>query len=68
MVIIADGVRSDVLARAIATGDLPALAGLREEGSLSTITSAFPSVTGPAYAPFIMGRYPGGIGLPGLRW
>ena len=27
-------------------------------GSLSTITSAFPSVTGPAYAPFIMGRYP----------
>jgi hypothetical protein len=25
-------------------------------------------VTGPAYAPFIMGRYPGSIGLPGLRW
>ena len=66
--IIADGVRPDVLARAIARGDLPALAGLREEGSFSTITSAFPSVTGPAYAPFIMGRYPGSIGLPGLRW
>ena len=68
VVVIADGVRPDVLARAIARGDLPALAGLREEGSLSTITSAFPSVTGPAYAPFIMGRYPGSIGLPGLRW
>jgi hypothetical protein len=66
--IIADGVRPDVLARSIARGDLPALAGLREEGSLSTVTSAFPSVTGPAYAPFIMGRYPGGVGLPGLRW
>jgi hypothetical protein len=66
--IIADGVRPDVLAAAIARGDLPALAGLREEGSLSTITSAFPSVTGPAYAPFIMGRYPGSVGLPGLRW
>jgi hypothetical protein len=66
--IIADGVRPDVLARSIAKGDLPALAGLREEGSLSTVTSAIPSVTGPAYAPFIMGRYPGSVGLPGLRW
>ena len=68
MLIIADGVRPDVLAGAIARGDLPALAGLRDEGSLSTVTSAFPSVTGPAYAPFIMGRYPGSVGLPGLRW
>jgi hypothetical protein len=68
VVLIADGVRPDVLARAIARGELPALAGLLEEGSLSTVTSAFPSVTGPAYAPFIMGRYPGSIGLPGLRW
>ena len=66
--IIADGVRPDVLARSIARGDLPALAALRDEGSLSTVTSAFPSVTGPAYAPFIMGRYPGSVGLPGLRW
>jgi hypothetical protein len=32
------------------------------------VTSVFPSVTGPAYAPFLMGRYPGEIGLPGLRW
>jgi arylsulfatase A-like enzyme len=68
VVIIADGVRSDVLTAAIDRGDLPALAALRNEGSLSTITSAFPSVTGPAYAPFLMGRYPGSIGLPGLRW
>jgi Type I phosphodiesterase / nucleotide pyrophosphatase len=66
--IIADGVRSDALARSIDGGNLPALAALRDEGQLSTITSAFPSVTGPAYAPFIMGRYPGSVGLPGLRW
>ena len=66
--IIADGVRPDVLARSVDTGKLPALAALRSEGSLSTITSAFPSVTGPAYAPFLMGRYPGSVGLPGLRW
>ena len=49
-------------------GVIPALASLREEGSFSSVTSAFPSVTGPAYAPFIMGRYPGSVGLPGLRW
>jgi arylsulfatase A-like enzyme len=66
--IIADGVRPDALGRSIDGGHLPALAALREEGHLSTITSAFPSVTGPAYAPFLMGRYPGSIGLPGLRW
>jgi hypothetical protein len=66
--IIADGVRPDTLAHAIDGGNLPALAALREEGQLSTVTSAFPSVTGPAYAPFLMGRYPGSIGLPGLRW
>ena len=68
VVIIADGVRPDVLAATIDRGDLPALAALRNEGSLSTIASAFPSVTGPAYAPFLMGRYPGSVGLPGLRW
>ena len=66
--IIADGVRPDVLALSMDRGELPALAALRHEGQLSTITSAFPSVTGPAYAPFLMGRYPGSVGLPGLRW
>jgi type I phosphodiesterase/nucleotide pyrophosphatase len=66
--IIADGARPDVFSRCIDEGQLPALAGLRSEGSLCTVTSAFPSVTGPAYAPFLMGRYPGSVGLPGLRW
>src|SRR5438045_1304207 len=68
VMIIADGARPDVLARSIDSARLPALRALRDEGSLSTITSAFPSVTGPAYAPFLMGRYPGSVGLPGLRW
>ena len=49
-------------------GSLPALAQLRDEGSFSTVTTVFPSVTGPAYTPFLLGRYPGPIGLPGLRW
>lgn len=68
IILVADGARPDTLAAALDEGALPALARLRAEGGLHTVTSAFPSVTGPAYAPFLMGRYPGPIGLPGLRW
>jgi hypothetical protein len=76
VILLADGARPDVLDAALDSGVLPALARLRDEGSAAggarsrvhTITSCFPSVTGPAYAPFLMGRYPGPIGLPGLRW
>ncbi|HEX5581303.1 MAG TPA: alkaline phosphatase family protein, partial [Gemmatimonadaceae bacterium] len=66
--LVADGARPDTLAAAMDAGALPALARLRAEGGLHTVSSAFPSVTGPAYAPFLMGRYPGPVGLPGLRW
>jgi len=68
IILLADGARPDVLERAIDNGSLPALAQLREEGSFSTVTTTFPSVTGPAYTPFLLGRYPGPLGLPGLRW
>jgi predicted AlkP superfamily pyrophosphatase or phosphodiesterase len=68
VILVADGVRPDTLRDAIDRGDLPNLARLRGEGGLHTITSAFPSVTGPAYAPFLLGRSPGPVGLPGLRW
>lgn len=68
IILVADGARPDTLAAALDDGALPALARLRAEGGLHTVTSAFPSVTGPAYAPFLMGRYPGPVGLPGLRW
>jgi hypothetical protein len=50
------------------SGELPALARLRDEGCVRTITTVFPSVTGPAYSPFLTGRHPGSVGLPGLRW
>ena len=68
VVLVADGARPDTLATAIDSGTLPALARMRAEGGLHAVTSTFPSVTGPAYAPFLMGRYPGPIGLPALRW
>jgi hypothetical protein len=68
VILLADGTRPDTLAAAMRSGTLPALAGLRDEGALHVVTTCFPSVTGPAYAPFLMGRFPGPIGLPGLRW
>lgn len=68
VVIVADGARPDSLSDAIESGSVPALKRMRDEGGFYTVTSAFPSVTGPAYTPFVMGRYPGPVGLPGLRW
>lgn len=68
IILLADGARVDRLARAIDAGALPSLARLRAEGGQHQLTSTFPSVTGPAYTPFLMGRYPGSVGLPGLRW
>src|SRR3954470_9543524 len=67
-ILVADGARPDTLNAAIDSGELPALARLRDEGGAFTITSCFPSVTGPAYTPFLMGRFPGPVGLPGIRW
>jgi hypothetical protein len=66
IVLVADGARPDAFAGDLAA--FPALRRLRDEGGLHTVTSVFPSVTGPAYTPFLLGRFPGPIGLPGLRW
>lgn len=68
IILVADGARPDTLAAAMDGGALPALARLRAEGSAHTVVTAWPSVTGVAYTPFLMGRYPGPVGLPGLRW
>lgn len=67
IVLVADGARPDALEDS-ALVRLPALRRLREEGALYRVASVFPSVTGPAYTPFLMGRFPGPIGIPGLRW
>lgn len=68
LLVVADGVRPDVLAEEMDAGRAPAMAALRERGGLHEVTSSFPSVTGPAYVPFIMGRNPADVGIPGLRW
>jgi len=68
IVLLADGARADWLARALDSGAAPSLARLRSEGASHDVTTVFPSVTGPAYVPFLMGRFPGAVGMPGLRW
>ena len=68
IVLLADGARADWLARMMDSGAAPSMARLRSEGALHDVTTVFPSVTGPAYVPFLMGRFPGAVGMPGLRW
>ena len=68
LLIVADGVRPDVLAEEMDAGRAPALASLRDRGGAHAITASFPSVTGPAYVPFLMGTHPARVGMPGLRW
>ena len=67
-ILVADGARPDTLFRALDAGHLPALAALRRDGGAHVVTSVFPSVTGPAYIPFLMGLHPGEAGVPGIRW
>lgn len=68
VILLADGARPDTLARHLAAGALPNMAALRASGGMHTAATIFPSVTGPAYFPFLFGRFPGPLGVPGLRW
>ena len=68
IILVADGARPDTLAAAMDRGELPAMSQLRAEGGAHVVTTCWPSVTGMAYAPFLMGMFPGHVGLPGLRW
>lgn len=68
IIVVADGVRPDTLSAAIGAGETPALQALQAAHGMHTLTTVFPSVTGPAYVPFLMGEHPGHVGLPGLRW
>lgn len=68
LLLVSDGVRPDVMRDEMDRGRAPTLSALRDRGGFHAITSSFPSVTGPAYVPFLMGRHPARVGLPGLRW
>ncbi len=67
--IMADGSRADVFSELLKSGDLPNISKyLVEKGSYKEAVTVFPSTTGPAYTPYIMGKYPGRCNLPGIRW
>ncbi len=69
VLVLIDGARVDVLRDLLDRGDLPNLARwVIEPGGLTTGTTVFPSTTGVAYIPFLFGRYPGSVGIPGIRW
>ena len=69
VLVLIDGARCDVLRELLGRGDLPNLSRwVIERGGLTTGTTVFPSTTGVAYIPFLFGRYPGSVGIPGIRW
>lgn len=69
LVFLIDGARPDVLSEERARGNLPNLSRhFYESGTWETMTSVFPSTTGPAYLPFLTGCYPGTCNVPGIRW
>ena len=69
VLVLIDGARVDVLRELLARGELPNLARwVIEPGGLTAGTTVFPSTTGVAYIPFLFGRYPGSVNIPGIRW
>jgi hypothetical protein len=69
VLILADGVRADVMAELIADGQLPAIErSFSEAGMRRSAISAFPSTTGPAFLPVLTGCFPGTANIPGIRW
>ncbi|HEY7535689.1 MAG TPA: alkaline phosphatase family protein [Thermodesulfobacteriota bacterium] len=66
---MADGARADVFEELLSRGDLPNISKyIVDRGTFTKAVSVFPSTTGPAYAPFLLGRFPGRCNLPGIRW
>ncbi|MEM7008986.1 MAG: alkaline phosphatase family protein, partial [Thermodesulfobacteriota bacterium] len=67
--IMADGARADVFSDLLSKGELPNISKyILEGGSHTEAVTVFPSTTGPAYTPYILGKYPGRCNMPGIRW
>ena len=66
---LADGARLDVMSHLLQKGDLENIRKyVIEPGKFLKGTTVFPSTTGPAYIPYLFGRFPGRCNLPGIRW
>jgi hypothetical protein len=66
--ILIAGARPDAIQKLLDTGDLPNIAGIIAGGTFRTAVTCCPSTTGPAYLPFLTGRFPGTANIPGIRW
>lgn len=66
---LADGARLDVFAFLFERGDLENIQKyVVSAGKFLKGVTVFPSTTGPAYTPYLLGRFPGRCNLPGIRW
>ena len=66
---LADGTRLDVFAELLKRGDLENIQKyVVEPGEFLKGVTVFPSTTGPAYTPYLLGKFPGRCNLPGIRW
>lgn len=69
VIFLADGARLDVFAFLFGRGELE---NIQKEvvspGKFLKGVTVFPSTTGPAYTPYLLGRFPGRCNLPGIRW
>ncbi|MGH7885250.1 MAG: alkaline phosphatase family protein [Thermodesulfobacteriota bacterium] len=66
---LADGARYDVFNELLNKGDLKNISRyIVEPGKFLKGTTVFPSTTGPAYTPYLLGKFPGRCNLPGIRW
>ena len=69
IIILADGVRPDVLSKLAAAGELPNIAeSFYRGGNSYDGVTVLPSVSSVAYVPMLTGQYPGPADVPGLRW
>ncbi|MBI4040919.1 MAG: alkaline phosphatase family protein [Deltaproteobacteria bacterium] len=67
--ILLDGARPDVLGQLLQEKVLPNFYELFvKRGVFTRATTVFPSTTGPAYLPYLTGKFPGECNIPGIRW
>lgn len=66
---LADGARMDVFEHLLERGELENVGKyVVSPGKFLKGVTVFPSTTGPAYTPYLLGRFPGRCNLPGIRW
>ncbi|WP_462137112.1 alkaline phosphatase family protein [Candidatus Mycalebacterium sp.] len=69
VIMLIDGARKDVFEQLLSSGRLPNISRhIVEPGGFITASSVFPSTTGPAYTPYLLGSFPGKCDMPGIRW